>query len=104
MLNVERKNIYLLYTSEQETAANMLFEECKKFVKIPKKTTDISLIIFQNDKLETKEVHIKNPKIDFTIHYNEYFLSIHKTMVKQLNKKDANGLYLFLSNLLFFLL
>ena len=95
MLNVERKNIYLLYTAEQETRANVLFEECKKFIKIPKKSTDISLIIFQNEKLETKEVHIKKPKIDFNIHYNEDFLPIHKTMVKQLNKKDTNGLYLF---------
>ena len=95
MLNVERKNIYLLYTSEQETIVKMLFEECKKFIKIPKKSTDISLIIFQNDKLETKEVHIKKPKIDFNIHYNEDFFAIHKSMVKQLNKMDTNGLYLF---------
>lgn len=95
MLNVERANIHFLYTSAKETIVNVLFEECKKFIKIPKKTTDISLIIFQNDKLETKEVHIKKPKIDFNIHYNEDFLVIHKTMIKQLNKKDTNGLYLF---------
>ncbi|WP_291102935.1 MULTISPECIES: AAA family ATPase [unclassified Flavobacterium] len=95
MLNVERNSIYILYTNEQETTVNVLFEECKKFIKIPKKTTDISLIIAQNGSLETKEVHIKKPKIDFNIHYNEDFFSIHKSMVKQLNKKDTNGLYLF---------
>ena len=65
MLNVERNSIYILYTNEQEEAVNILFEECKKFIKIPKKTTDISLIIFQNNKLETKEVHIKKPKTEF---------------------------------------
>ncbi|WP_395051502.1 AAA family ATPase [Flavobacterium sp.] len=95
MLNVERNSIYILYTNEQETTVNVLFEECKKFIKIPKKTTDISLIIAQNGSLETKEVYIKKPKIDFNIHYNEDFFPIHKTMVKQLNKKDTNGLYLF---------
>ena len=95
MLNVERKDIHILYTSAQETSVNELFEECKKFIKIPKIATDISLIVLQNDKLVTKEVHIKKPKIDFSIHYNEDFLSIHKAMVKQLNKKDTNGLYLF---------
>ena len=95
MLNVERNSIYILYTNEKEEAVNILFEEFKKFIKIPKKTTDISLIIFQNNKLETKEVHIKKPKIDFNIHYNEDFFAIHKTMVKQLNKTDTNGLYLF---------
>ncbi len=95
ILNVERNSIYILYTNEQEAAVNVLFEEFKKFIKIPKKTTDISLIIAQNGSLETKEVHIKKPKVDFNIHYNEDFLPIHKTMVKQLNKKDTNGLYLF---------
>ena len=95
MLNVERNSIYILYTNEQEEAINILFEEFKKFINIPKKTTDISLIIFQNNKLETKELHIKKPRIDFNIHYNEDFFAIHKTIVKQLNKKDTNGLYLF---------
>lgn len=95
LLNVERNSIYILFTTEQETAVNVLFEEFKSFIKIPKKTTDISLIITQNGGLETKEVHIKKPKIDFNIHYNEDFVSLHKTMVKQLNKKDTNGLYLF---------
>ena len=95
MLNVERSSIYILFTSTQEISVNVLFEECKKFIKIPKKSTDISLIIFQSGELETKEVHIKKPKIDFNIHYNEDFFSIHKTIVKQLNKKDTNGLYLF---------
>jgi hypothetical protein len=95
LLNVERNSIYILFTTEQETAVNILFEEFKSFIKIPKKTTDISLIIAQNGGLETKEVHIKKPKIDFNIHYNEDFVPLHKTMVKQLNKKDTNGLYLF---------
>ena len=95
LLNIERSSIYILYTDIQETEVNVLFEEFKKFIKTPKRTTDISLIIFKNDRLETKEVHIKKPKIDFSIHYNEDFLPIHKAMVKQLNKKDTNGLYLF---------
>lgn len=95
MLNMEHNSIYLLFTTEQETSVNILFECIKKFIKTPVKTTDISLIISQNGELYTREVHIKKPKIDFNIHYNEYFFPIHKTMVKQLNKKDTNGLYLF---------
>ena len=95
MLNMERNSIYLLFTPEQETSVNLLFECIKKFIKTPIKTTDISLIISQNGELYTREVHIKKPKIDFNIHYNEDFFPIHKTMVKQLNKKDTNGLYLF---------
>lgn len=95
MINVERNDIAILYPSDQETSINLLFEQCKKFIKIPKKTTDISLIIARNGSLKTTEVFIKKPKIDFNIHYNEGFPSIHKTIVNQLNKKDTNGLYLF---------
>jgi hypothetical protein len=95
LINVERSSIYILFTKEQETEANILFEACKRFVKIPKKTTDISLIIAQNGELDTREIFIKKPKIDFNIHYNEDFIDIHKKMVRQLRKKDTNGLYLF---------
>jgi hypothetical protein len=95
MINVDRSNIAILYPSDQETTINLLFEQCKKFIKVPKKTTDISLIIARNGTLKTTEVFIKKPKIDFNIHYNEGFSSIHKTIVNQLNKKDTNGLYLF---------
>ena len=95
IINAERSSIYILFSPELEISANVLLDEIKIFIKIPKKTTDISLIISKAEGLVTKEVHIKKPKINFSIHYNEDFLPIHKTMVKQLNKKDTNGLYLF---------
>jgi hypothetical protein len=95
LINVERSDIAILHPSDQETSINLLFEQCKKFTKVPKKTTDISLIIARNGSLKTTEVFIKKPKIDFNIHYNKGFSSIHKTIVNQLNKKDTNGLYLF---------
>ncbi len=95
MLNIEYTSIYVLYSEEQSTIADVLFQEIKKFIKIPKRTTDISLIYAQNGELNTKELHLKKPKIDFDIHYNEDFQPIHKEIVKQLNKKDIKGLYLF---------
>jgi ATP-dependent 26S proteasome regulatory subunit len=73
----------------------ILFEQFKRFIKTPKKTTDISLIYSRNGELDTKELHIKKPKIDFDIHYNENFYPIHNEIVKRINKKDINGLYLF---------
>jgi hypothetical protein len=95
MLNIEYTSIYILYSEEQSTIANVLFQEIKKFIKIPKRTTDISLIYAQDGMLNTKELYLKKPKIDFNIHYNKDFQSIHKEVVKQLNKKDIKGLYLF---------
>ena len=95
MLNIEYTSIYVLYSEEQSTIAKLIFQEIKKFIKISKRTTDISLIYAQNGELNTKELHLKKPKIDFDIHYNEDFQPIHKEIVKQLNKKDIKGLYLF---------
>lgn len=95
LINTEYSSVYILYSEEQQTQVNVLFEQIKKFIKIPKRTTDISLIYAQNGELNTKELHLKKPKIDFDIHYNEDFQPIHKEIVKQLNKKDIKGLYLF---------
>ena len=95
MLNIEFTSIYVLYTEEQSTIANVLFQEIKKFIRIPKIATDISLIYAQNGKLSTNDLYIKKPKIDFDIHYNENFQPIHEEIVKQLNKRDIKGLYLF---------
>jgi hypothetical protein len=95
LINSEYSSVYLLYSEEQAAEVTILYEQIKKFIKVPKKTTDISLIYSQGGELNTKEIHIKKPKIDFNIHYNEDFLPIHKAIVKQINKKDTNGLYLF---------
>jgi ATP-dependent 26S proteasome regulatory subunit len=95
LLNIEYTSICVLYAEDQANDVKVLFEEIKKFIKVAKRTTDISLIYLQNGELNTKELRLKKPKVDFDIHYNEDFQPIHKEIVKQLNKKDVKGLYLF---------
>lgn len=95
LVNIEYDNLYVLFSEEQSEFVQALFEQCKKFIKRPKKTTDISLIYSKNGELDTKELHITKPKINFDIHYNENFYPIHIEIVQQINKKDSNGLYLF---------
>lgn len=95
LINLEFDSIYILFSEEQLNHVQILFEQFKKFIKTPKKTTDISLIYSRNGELDTKELHIKKPKINFDIHYNENFYPIHNEIVKRINKKDINGLYLF---------
>ena len=95
LVSIEYSSVYFLYTEEHTTVVNELFNETKKFMQTQKRTTDICLIYNQNGELNTLPVEIKKPKIDFDIHYNEDFHPIHKEMVKQLNKKETNGLYLF---------
>ena len=95
LVNLEYDNLYILFPEEQSEFVHTFFEHCKKFIRTPKKTTDISLIYSQNGELDTKELHIKKPIINFDFHYNENFYPIHIEIVKQLNKKDSYGLYLF---------
>lgn len=95
LVSIEYSSLYFFHTEEQLKSAKILFEESKKFLYSQKKTTDICLIFNQNGELNTQPVNIKKPKIDFNIHYNDDFLPIHKDIVKQLNKRDTNGLYLF---------
>ena len=95
LVNIEYTSVFFFHTEDQKELANELFEEAKKFLYTQKKTTEICLIYVQNGDLNTQNVEIKKPKIDFDIHYNEDFHPIHKEIVKQLNKKDTKGLYLF---------
>lgn len=95
VVNIEDSNVYLLFSEEQCDIVTSILNSLKKFKIKSKKTTDISLIYSLNGELDTKELNIKKPKIDFDIHYNEGFQPIHQEIVKQLNKKDSNGLYLF---------
>ena len=95
LVSIEYSSVYFLHAAEQMEVVNDLFEESKKFLYNQKKTTDICLIYNQNGEINTQFVEIKKPKIDFNIHYNEDFHPIHKEIVKQLNKNNTNGLYLF---------
>lgn len=95
VINIESDSIRLLFLPEAEQMAIALFEQFKAFIKKPKRTTDISLIIIESGELKTKELFIKKPKINFNLHYNDSFLPIHKNIVQQLNKFDNKGLYLF---------
>lgn len=94
MLNVELGCIYMLFMDETKKVLD-LFEEFKKFIKIPKRSSDINLIVPRDGDLITRQVQIKKPKINFNYHYNEDFLPMHREIVKQLNKQDRTGLYLF---------
>lgn len=95
VVNIEDSNVYLLFSDEQCDILNSILNSLKKFKIKSKKTTDISLIYSLNGELDTKKLHIKKPKINFNIHYNENFYPIHNEIVKIINKKDINGLYLF---------
>lgn len=95
MLNVLNSSLCLLFLPIVEQRANVIFEQFKDFIQKPKLTTDISLIVIERGEMVTKELYIKKPKINFNLHYNNNFLAIHRIIIRQLNKQDNKGLYLF---------
>jgi SpoVK/Ycf46/Vps4 family AAA+-type ATPase len=96
LVNLYNHTVYLLFEPKLEDIANDLFEKLKKFIAKPKKkTTEISLIINARHGLDTKEVEVKKPNLNFDLHYNNDFKPIHKTILKQLRKPKSNGLFLF---------
>jgi hypothetical protein len=95
LINVSNESTMLYFTEQNRDEAFGIFEELKKYKIKRKKTTEISLITMTNSGLETQEIAIKKPKIDFCMHYNEDFFTIHKAIVKNINKLNTNGLYLF---------
>lgn len=95
IVKIEYNTASFAFMPEVEDKIDILLEEIKKFIKTPKLTTDISLIVVLAGIITTKELYIKKPKINFNIHYNSDFTTIHKNIVRQLNKSYSKGLYLF---------
>lgn len=95
LINVSNESTMLYFTEQNRNEALGIFEQVKNYKIKRKKTTEISLITMTKSGLETQEIAIKKPKIDFSLHYNEDFFTIHKAIVKNINKSNTNGLYLF---------
>ncbi len=95
IINMDKNLMCILFLPEIEQKANILLEQFKQFIKKPKLTTDISLIVVERGELVTKELYIKKPKINFSLHYNNNFLAIHRNIIRQLNQNNNKGLYLF---------
>ena len=95
IVSIEDSCVYFHYTDFQKEYVTLLYNESIKHIQQLKNTNHISMIYSNFGELKTKRLEIKKPKINFNIHYNEDFYSIHKNIIKQLNKNDTNGLYLF---------
>lgn len=96
LLNIYSSNIYILFPVDEEEYAINLVNSFLTFIQKPtKKTTEISLIVNGRHGLDTKELEIKKPKIDFKLHYNDDFKNVHDTIVSNIRKSKTQGLYLF---------
>jgi hypothetical protein len=95
MIYVHEENAMLYFTEQNRARATLLFTAFKKYKIKRKKTTEISLITTSSSVLETQSISIKKPKINLDLHYNDDFEAIHKSVIRNINKSNTNGLYLF---------
>jgi hypothetical protein len=95
MIYVHEENAMLYFKEQNRVQATLIFTAFKKYKIKRKKTTEICLITSSSSRLETQSIAIKKPKINLKLHYNEDFEAIHKSVIKNINKSNTNGLYLF---------
>lgn len=95
IVSIEESSVFIHYSEEQKETVEELYNECITHIHQLKLTNHISIIYSDFGDLKTKRLEIKKPKINFNIHYNEDFYPIHKKIIKQLNKNETTGLYLF---------
>ena len=87
-------DVHILYKkSIDKKTLKPFIKEVKASFKI-KNTHKNKIEVLFNDGgySDFKAFDIKKIKIDITQNYNDDFLPIHKTILKELNKKNANGL------------
>ncbi|MBX9886560.1 MAG: AAA family ATPase [Flavobacteriaceae bacterium] len=98
MINLTTENAMLFFPETSRVEAIRFYAAFKKYKIKRKRTTEISLITTTTSGLETQNIAIKKPKIDLHLHYNDDFSTIHKMVLKNINKPNTSGLYLFHGN------
>ena len=98
MINLTHENAMLFFSEKNRAEAIRFYSAFKKYKIKRKRTTEISLITITTSGLETQSIAIKKPKIDLHLHYNDDFSTIHKMILKNINKPNTSGLYLFHGN------
>lgn len=94
-INIFEDNVFILFQPKEETLAKELQNKLIPLIKRVKRTKDISLIINSRFGLSTTEIEIKKPILDFDLHYNDDFKSVHQIVLKTLRKPKTKGLFLF---------
>jgi hypothetical protein len=94
VIDVDGEDVYIVFSELQESFAERLLNEVKRFSKREKKNREIWLVTKSSGELSTTALNIKKPRLDIAKLYNDDLLIMHKTIVKNLKQKDKSGLFL----------
>jgi len=95
LLAMETDRVEILYACGNGNLAQQLLDKLKRFTKKGKRTTDINMIITGTYHLSTMPVKTNKPTLNISTHYNDDLGPLHVSILSNLNKKNAKGLYLF---------
>lgn len=95
MIYVETDHfVQVLYTPEHESFARELLSKAMQFKRRKERTTKISMVVSGVGGLDTTDLEIRKPKLDFDLHYNADLKPVHDTIIGFLRKKQQSGLVL----------
>ena len=96
VINLDDEEVCIAFAPENEAKAQTWIDWSKTFTLRKKSTiNEICLVTQSTEGLRTTAIKIKKPKLNLTQNYNDDIVETHKSMVKKLREKDANGLFLF---------
>lgn len=98
MIVLSRISVEILFDSEQESEANILFEMCKKFPKKEKNGSTISMMTPGLNGMETIDIKVSKPKFRLEENYNDDLVKLHPKILNNMRTSKSSGLILFYGN------
>ncbi len=93
-VDFEGSGCTLLHTHEQTATAEMYLEKIRKFKWKEREKPEISLLTNRYGSLSLTSIELKRTRLNIEENYNDDFLSVHKTILQRLKKKDDKGIVL----------
>ncbi|HEX5152554.1 MAG TPA: AAA family ATPase [Parafilimonas sp.] len=94
ILDVDGKDVNILFSESQEALAQQLLNDIKKFAKKEKKMQQIYLVTSTLHGLDTTRLKLRKPNFNIARLYNDNFEAVHQTIIKNMKQKHKSGLIL----------
>ena len=95
VLAIQYNSVEIYFSDTQETCAQLLIDDAKKFTRKEGATHSIFVITNELSGLGLSELKIGKPKLVLKRNYNDDLLPLHRYILRMLKKKNKSGLILF---------
>lgn len=92
---IDENETYFLFTDNETNKINLIINDLSQFKKrVKREAQEISLLINNQNGIDTTSLKIKKPKLKIEDNYNDDFIEIHKNILKRLSRNDDKGIVL----------